>query len=52
MKIFGLLLLVLMTAMPARAVELFDADEPVQDGLPVFEMSDTFAEIYQKLQVS
>ncbi len=28
---------------------LFFADEPVQDGLPVFEMSETFAEIYQKL---
>lgn len=28
---------------------LFFADEPVQDGLPVFEMSQTFAEIYEKL---
>lgn len=52
MKIFGLLLLGLIMAMPARAVELFDADEPIQDGLPVFEMSDTFAEIYQKLDAA
>lgn len=31
------------------AAELFNADEPVQDGLNVFEMSDMFADIYEKL---
>lgn len=33
----------------AMADGLFFADEPVQDGLPVFEMSKTFGEIYEKL---
>ena len=33
----------------ARADSLFFEDEPIQDGLPVFEVSKTFAEIYQKL---
>lgn len=36
-------------ATPLFAESLFFADEPVQDGLPVFEMSKTFAEIYEKL---
>lgn len=36
-------------ATPLFAEGLFFADEPVQDGLPVFEMSKTFAEIYEKL---
>ena len=31
------------------ADSLFFEDEPIQDGLPVFEVSKTFAEIYQKL---
>lgn len=33
----------------AGAESLFFEDEPVQDGVKVFEVSDTFAEIYQKL---
>ncbi|MDR2268700.1 MAG: hypothetical protein LBD94_00775 [Rickettsiales bacterium] len=33
----------------ARAVEIFDSDNPVIDGLPVLEMSDVFADIYKKL---
>ena len=36
--------------MPCFAADsLFFEDEPIQDGLNVFEMSDTFAEIYEKL---
>lgn len=33
----------------ARADSLFFEDEPVQEGLKVFDVSDTFADIYQKL---
>lgn len=33
----------------AHADSLFFEDEPVQGGLPVFEMSNTFADIYEKL---
>ena len=36
-------------AQPSVAESLFFEDEPIQDGLPVFEVSKTFAEIYQKL---
>lgn len=43
------IMFVLGAAMPCLADGLFFEDEPVQDGLPVFEMSETFAEIYQKL---
>lgn len=34
---------------PANCDGLFFADEPVQDGLRVFDMSNTFADIYEKL---
>ncbi len=33
----------------ASAVEIFSADEPVQDGLNVMDMSATFRDIYQRL---
>ena len=33
----------------AGAASLFFGDEPIQDGLPVFEVSKNFAEIYSKL---
>lgn len=47
-KIF--LLICLLAFVPAaRADSLFFEDEPVKDGIPVFEVSDTFADIYQKL---
>lgn len=36
-------------AFPAFCEGLFFPDEPVQDGLHVFEMSNTFADIYEKL---
>lgn len=36
-------------AVPCHADGLFFEDEPVQAGLHVFDMSDTFAEIYKKL---
>lgn len=45
---FFLLALVIM-ASPARAESLFFEDEPVQSGLRVFDVSATFADIYQKL---
>ena len=48
-KLIVLGMLVLGAVMPCWADGLFFEDEPVQDGLPVFDMSDTFAEIYQKL---
>ena len=35
--------------MPACADSLFFEDEPVQDGLNVFDVSATFADIYEKL---
>ena len=34
---------------PAFCDSLFFEDEPIQDGVPVFEMSKTFADIYEKL---
>lgn len=34
---------------PARAADLFHPDEPVQDGLNVFDVSAVFADIYKKL---
>ncbi|MBO7643204.1 MAG: PDZ domain-containing protein [Alphaproteobacteria bacterium] len=40
---------VLLSPFPVLCESLFFEDEPVQDGLPVFEMSNTFAEIYEKL---
>ncbi len=36
-------------AVPCHADALFFEDEPVQGGLHVFDMSDTFADIYEKL---
>ncbi len=39
----------LIVAIPAHADSLFFEDEPVQGGLNVFEVSQTFADIYQKL---
>ena len=36
-------------AMPVCAASLFFEDEPVQDGLNVFDVSATFADIYEKL---
>lgn len=35
--------------LPLHAESLFFEDEPVQDGLNVFEVSETFADIYEKL---
>ncbi|MBD5389282.1 PDZ domain-containing protein [bacterium] len=54
MKILSWCLLGWTLLMPgmARAVDLFNVDEPVQDGLHVFDMSQTFAEIYQKLDAA
>ncbi len=51
MKLHNLFLLLelSLSVVPAYADGLFFEDEPVQDGLPVFEMSATFAEIFQKL---
>ena len=34
---------------PVSANELFDPDQPIQDGLNVFDVSDVFADIYKKL---
>ena len=45
---FGFLFSVLLQV-PLGAAELFFKDEPIQDGLPVFELSGTFADIYKKL---
>ncbi|MBE6461731.1 MAG: hypothetical protein E7006_02710 [Alphaproteobacteria bacterium] len=42
-------LMLAVGAMPASANSLFFEEEPVQGGLHVFDMSNTFAEIYQKL---
>lgn len=47
-KLFFLSFLTLLT-LPVYAESLFFEDEPVQLGLNVFEVSDTFAEIYEKL---
>lgn len=35
--------------LPVRAESLFFEDEPIQDGLNVFDVSNTFADIYKKL---
>ena len=43
------LLVVFLPLSPCFADGLFFPDEPVQDGLRVFEMSKTFADIYEKL---
>ncbi|MBS7386325.1 MAG: PDZ domain-containing protein, partial [Alphaproteobacteria bacterium] len=48
-KFFVFMTVVLGGLNGACADSLFFDDEPVQDGLPVFEVSKTFAEIYQKL---
>ena len=49
-KKFLVWLTVALGAMPAFCAEsLFFEDEPVQDGLRVFDMSNTLAEIYEKL---
>ncbi len=40
---------VVLTVTPAFCDSLFFEDEPIQDGVPVFEMSKTFADIYEKL---
>lgn len=42
-------LMLAFVAVPCRADGLFFEDEPVQGGLHVFDMSDTFADIYEKL---
>lgn len=47
-KIF-LGLFLTLCATPLYADGLFYEDEPIQDGLPVFEMSQTFADVYEKL---
>ena len=44
-----LLTIVLGAVQPCLADGLFFEDEPVQDGVAVFEVSKTFAEIYEKL---
>ena len=50
-RLFGVLTFCLGISMlsPAFCDSLFFEDEPVQDGLRVFEMSNTFADIYEKL---
>ena len=47
-KFFIWAFLVLVT-LPSLANSLFFEDEPIQDGLPVFVMSDTFADVYEKM---
>lgn len=47
-KIF-LCLVLALCAVPAVADSLFYEDNPIQDGLSVFEMSRTFADVYEKL---
>ncbi len=49
MKKFFLLICLLISVPAAHAESLFFEDEPVKDGIPVFEVSQTFAEIYEKL---
>lgn len=51
MKILNLFLLLGLVFCPLNLVagELFSTDEPVQNGINVFQMSDVFAEIYEKL---
>ena len=47
-KVFIFLLSILLLT-PVFAADLFFKDEPVQGGLPVFELSETFADIYKNL---
>lgn len=51
MKIFNLFLSAVLSLaiFPCFAESLFFEDEPVQDGLNVFDVSNTFADIYEKL---
>ena len=51
MKLFNLIFLSFFSllVLPVRAESLFFEDEPVQLGLNVFYVSDTFADIYEKL---
>lgn len=51
MKLFNLIFLSFFSllVLPVRAESLFFEDEPVQLGLNVFDVSDTFADIYEKL---
>lgn len=51
MRIIKLFLLTFFTlvTVPCHAESLFFEDEPVQDGLNVFDVSATFADIYEKL---
>lgn len=39
----------ILCSLPCNADSLFFEDEPIQDGLDVFEVSSTFADIYEKL---
>ncbi|MDW3024073.1 MAG: S41 family peptidase [Alphaproteobacteria bacterium] len=48
-KFFVFMTLILGATYGAGAAGLFFEDEPIQGGLPVFEVSKTFAEIYRKL---
>lgn len=48
-KKFLVFITLILGVMPCHAEGLFFKDEPVQDGLRVFEVSETFAEIYEKL---
>ena len=47
-KIF-LMLCFCLAAQPGYCDSLFFEDEPIQDGISVFETSKTFADIYEKL---
>lgn len=48
-KKFLLFLFLALAVVPCHADSLFFEDEPIQDGLNVFDMSATFADIYEKL---
>ena len=48
-KKFLVFITLILGVVPCRADSLFFEDEPVQDGLRVFDVSRTFAEIYEKL---
>ena len=47
-KKFLVYMTLILGVVPCRADSLFFEDEPVQDGLRVFDVSKTFAEIYEK----
>jgi len=51
-KIFLFLSLVFLPFCSASALDLFLENQPVQDGINVFQMSDVFTEIYEKLDES